>query len=519
MNLNEIVYKNFIKNTGMLASIGMNLVGYFCLDILFPKYSGVFIDNIDKLDWSHLVRALSPLIASQALFYGSDSIYSKASVQFNDDILNDILGYILTSDIIPVNKVDLLKNIFQVFDIQNILHLLVAYFIPTLMISIALLIYFTRVDKTLGFTFLGIFLTSILILYVYMKKSVDYGKEKDLRHMEYINELDDLFTNLHTIHFDHMNQEETSRIKSFKERIMSYYVTSHDINKQIKFIVSVVSLIILFTLSTMLISLYKKDKISKGELVSYIYLVLLLLQYYDITSYEVDTLLNYMSNYNQSMNYFSQFRKTNVSESYVNDLNIEIKNIRIPTRNVYIPNCEIEEGKVTGVVGDIGTGKSTLIKCMMKLIPYEGTITLGGQDIQTIDIYDHIAYIPQRIDFFNRSLYENITYGLDVERPYVEEKIDMYGLRDFINVFPNGLDTVVTKHGENISGGQKQILYLLKTLLSNKKVVVMDEPTASLSKEYKQIFLNLLGKMDGKTVIIVTHDKELYPYFDNKIIL
>lgn len=516
MKLNEIVLTRF-KHPGMIASIVLNLLGYILLDIIFPKMTGAFIDNIDSLTLSSTLRTLSPLILSQGFFYASDSIYSKASMEVNDSILNDLLRGILNSDVKTLNNVELVKHIFYVFDIQSILHLLVAYFFPTAMISLVLFVYFTKIDKTLGITFASIFGVATTILWTYIRRSIDASRVRDDKQMDYLNELDDIFTNLPTIHFDNMNTDEAGRLRTFKEAIMKYYVKSHDASKDIKFIVSIVSLIILVTLSSMLVNLYKSSRISKGELISYIYLVLLLLQYYDISSYEVDPLMTHIGNYIQSSDYFNQFLPKPEPFAPQNITGqITVENVRGPKGVI---SFDILPNKRVGIMGDIGTGKSTLLKMMMKLVPYEGTIRIGGHDIQTFDAFPYITYIPQKIELFNRTVYDNITYGLSIPRERVEDMIDKYNLRPFFLKFPNGLDTMVEQNGENVSGGQKQILYLVKAILQKRPIVLMDEPTASLSEEYVDLFLRIIKKFHPATVVIVTHDKRLEPFFEQKILL
>jgi ABC-type bacteriocin/lantibiotic exporter with double-glycine peptidase domain len=78
---------------------------------------------------------------------------------------------------------------------------------------------------------------------------------------------------------------------------------------------------------------------------------------------------------------------------------------------------------------------------------------------------------------------------------------------------------VVVRNGENVSGGQKQILYLVKAILQQRPIVLMDEPTASLSVEYVDLFLRILREFHPATIVIVTHDKRLEPFFEQKILL
>ena len=90
-------------------------------------------------------------------------------------------------------------------------------------------------------------------------------------------------------------------------------------------------------------------------------------------------------------------------------------------------------------------------------------------------------------------------------------------LLQFFNTFPKGLDTVAGKAGNNLSGGQKQMIALIRSLLQNKSILLLDEPSSSLDKKNKQIFIDLIKKLKNKTIIINTHDENLFDIFDDII--
>lgn len=524
MDLNSIVLKHFYKNKKLSISIIINLIAYIYLDIIFPKNSSIFIDNIDKLNFQSVWKTLFPLFFSQICFYISDNMYTKAIVDFEDDIFNDVIQSVVQSKQTDINKLDIINNLGKIFEIKNIIHLLVAYFLPTIMVSIALLFYFYNIDKKLGITFLGILVVSVVIMNFLVKKSIGISEKRDKKNQEFLNEVDDILLNILKINHNDKNDEEINMLNDFKCKIKKYYIDSHDFNTKIKAIVAVVSLFILLILSGMLISLYKQQKITKGNLITYLYMVLLLLQYYDITSYEIDTLLYYVGDYEQARKYFSQFSKKD--EIYMSNMditgNIQIKNLTIQMKDKKIMEnvtISIPANKKIGIVGDIGTGKSSLLKAIMKIYPYEGDIFIDNVNVNKLNVSKVVSYIPQTIHYFNRTIYHNLVYGNKKSKEEVQEYIKEYGLEDFMKVFPKGLDTEIVKNGENISGGQRQILELLKVLMDNKRIVLMDEPTASLSMNYKNLFIDILNKIHDKTILIVTHDESLYPFMDEIVIV
>jgi ABC-type multidrug transport system fused ATPase/permease subunit len=178
----------------------------------------------------------------------------------------------------------------------------------------------------------------------------------------------------------------------------------------------------------------------------------------------------------------------------------------------------------TLIVGEIGSGKSTIISLLMKFqTPQAGEIFLQGTPYSTLDTKElrrRICYIPQTPILLNRTVYENIVYGTTGEnsRAEIEELIKRLNLETFLNHLPKGIDTSVGIHGSKLSGGQRQIIWILKSILTKPEIIIMDEPTSAIDDVTKAIVHHLLKKvMVGKTVIMITHDPYLLK-FANRIL-
>jgi ABC-type multidrug transport system fused ATPase/permease subunit len=184
-------------------------------------------------------------------------------------------------------------------------------------------------------------------------------------------------------------------------------------------------------------------------------------------------------------------------------------------------NITFKTGEKTVIVGGIGSGKSTLVSLLLKYqTPQAGEIFLDGVPYSTLDTTElrhRICFIPQSPILLNRSVYENIVYGLKPEpsKAEVAALMNKVNLQDFLAGLPNGLDTSVGLHGSKLSGGQRQIVWVLKSLLTNPELVVLDEPTASVDETTKEIVHRLLTEtMASKTVIMITHDPYLLDFAD-----
>ena len=164
------------------------------------------------------------------------------------------------------------------------------------------------------------------------------------------------------------------------------------------------------------------------------------------------------------------------------------------------------------IVGSSGSGKTTILKLIMGFgRPSDGSVLIDGHDVRQIRrkyLRNHISLVPQSIKLFNRSIMDNICYGspdLDPERVKNELK-SLHVMRVF-NALPDGLDSVVGKNGDKLSGGQKQIVYLLRCYFRRTPIVLMDEPTSALDGENAKYVRRMIDAMSRHaTLIVVTHD-------------
>ena len=184
---------------------------------------------------------------------------------------------------------------------------------------------------------------------------------------------------------------------------------------------------------------------------------------------------------------------------------------------------KIREKDRVAIVGGSGSGKTTILKLIMGFgHPSEGRVTIDGHDVRSIrrkHLRKHISVVPQNVKLFNRSIMDNICYGskgLDPERVR-EELRELHVMRTF-NTLPDGLDSVVGKNGDKLSGGQKQIVYLLRCYFRRTPIVLMDEPTSALDMGNAKYVRRMIDAMSRhSTLIVVTHDPSFANTFPVKM--
>ncbi len=195
---------------------------------------------------------------------------------------------------------------------------------------------------------------------------------------------------------------------------------------------------------------------------------------------------------------------------------IEVKNLtfsypgtqREVLRNV---DFELKTGQFIGIVGTVGSGKSTLVKVISKLYPVESEkVFINGIDINQLhsrDIRRLISYVPQETFLFSDSVSQNVAFGMekyDIEK--VKEMAKLAAVDEDIERFPEKYETMVGQRGVMLSGGQKQRLTIARALMRNASVYIFDDCLSAVDPETEQeIIKTLREEMKGSTMIIITH--------------
>lgn len=174
-------------------------------------------------------------------------------------------------------------------------------------------------------------------------------------------------------------------------------------------------------------------------------------------------------------------------------------------------NLHIESGKTVAIIGESGSGKTSIINSLLRFYDYtSGAIEIGGVNIRDIAISSlrrNIALVTQDTMLFNASIRENIAYNLhDITDADIERAAKMADAHDFIMQLPHGYETVIGSRGCMLSGGQGQRLSIARAFLKNAPVLILDEATSSLDVNTEQNIQSAIESLrKGRTTIIVTH--------------
>ena len=171
----------------------------------------------------------------------------------------------------------------------------------------------------------------------------------------------------------------------------------------------------------------------------------------------------------------------------------------------------VPAGETVAVVGPTGSGKSTLVKLLLRLYEIdEGSITLDGVDVREVrlgDLRRAVGLVSQDVFLFHGTVRENIAYGsLGASQDEVEEAARLAEAHDFIMALPQGYDTVVGERGQKLSGGQRQRLAIARAILKDPPVLVLDEATSAVDNETEAAIQRSLEHISvGRTTIAIAH--------------
>lgn len=163
--------------------------------------------------------------------------------------------------------------------------------------------------------------------------------------------------------------------------------------------------------------------------------------------------------------------------------------------------------------GENGSGKSTLLSLLLRFVePQTGKICVDGTDIREYDLNqyrDLFSVVNQEIYLFEDTIWNNLVLGKKTDRKKMDNICEKMGMRKFLNNLSMGYEEKLEKNGENLSGGERQKISLLRAFVKDAPILILDEATANIDKKYDEFLHDLLiNDTVDKTLIVITHKIE-----------
>jgi len=187
-------------------------------------------------------------------------------------------------------------------------------------------------------------------------------------------------------------------------------------------------------------------------------------------------------------------------------------------------NFKINKGETIGIVGKTGSGKTTLIKQLLRLYPVEkGSLLLDNQGIEKYYDYsvrEKMGYAPQEYQLFSKTIKDNILFYRENLEDNLEQALILSDIKKDIENFKDGINTLVGENGISLSGGQKQRLGIARAILANPDILILDDSLSAVdANTEKTIIENIKNHRQGKTNIIVSHRISAVRHADKILVL
>lgn len=395
-------------------------------------------------------------------------------------------------------------------------------------------VYLFRHHYSLGFMYLGCVAVVFVIARLYFNTCNSNIKKVEHFYDECHEEIEDTLQNLLSIYTARKIPDEKRRIEEINERTRSEQYKSGICNRKFRIYFSIINIFLFLALNYVAYKLYIKNKIKVASLVSIF-----------ILNYTI--LGSLMGLYESSKDFMTLRSHIELIENFINELpttdnSIQTKKIPNPEKldiifkDVdYTPigskqkiydkfNLRIYPKTNIAIIGQISSGKTTALKLLSRLQSFQGgNIFINGIPINEIDINelrDKIVFIPQHPKLFNRTLEENLTYGLpkNITAETILNFMKTHGFIDIEKMFRKRLHDKVGKTGENFSGGAKSMIWFCRAAMKPASLLIIDEPLSALDVVSKQNVTKMIDILKrDKSIIVITHDMELTENMDRII--
>ncbi|NDV68589.1 peptidase domain-containing ABC transporter [Dysgonomonas sp. 25] len=510
---------------GLFFSLIISILG-----LSLSVYSQQLVDNIlpsqnsTKIIGSIIVLGIL-LITRTGLAYIKGTLFNYQSRQFNNRITNTFYEnlLLLPKPFFNTRKVgDLVARINDTTKIQSVIQLFFSNYINdilTVIVAVILIFYYSVPVGIIALCFIP-----VLVCLIMIKSKNIVSRQREVQVYYALTEANYISTISGISDIKNMNREEYFAQHNGKlfEEYQAKRFSLASIYVSLNAIISIFSTVFLISIISLSIYYIGLGLLSIGDLIALLSISGL------IISSTTNFSLLFIPFTEAKISFERMYNIMNIKKDEVDNTEeiagvietIKAENISFGyagiAKSLYSKaTLELKKGTITTLTGNCGVGKSTLLDILLGNYQVnEGHIFYNDLNLSDIDkkyIKDRIRVVPQNVHIFNGNILFNITMtkSLDVDR--INSLIQELNLLTFFNDFPQNIYTEVGEEGISLSGGQKQIIGILRALYDNPQVLFLDEPTSSLDKDSAKIIYQLLAKIKPNLIILfISHDISIF---------
>lgn len=545
----QFIYSFYEENKGIvLTSIVASVIRAGLDSIILPRFMANVFNSLSTSDKyeefrQSLIMLILLWIVMKLIFVTSNYCRKKIEPQITEYIINKLVSAVFQkyeavnelSDVaLLINKIHLIKK-----NLQELFYLIFTIFIPKFIVMLFSLGNIFLLNQTIGTVIIAAIIIQGIVIYLNYKNCLKTSFE-EIEHQDKMYEyMQDIFHNINLVQSTYRGYDielyEITKLTnnvSIKENIsLSCVNMQQNQSFFINLIIFIIILIIIF-------NLYKSQSITNKEVITIVLCINGMFEnIYDFSMF-IPELFSRLGVLNSNEDFLRDLL------SYVNKDNDEVmlkenfiifKNVSFAfERHVILDSFDITipANKIVGLFGSSGSGKSTFIKLIFgSAVPTEGEIYIGNIPVikkNCKSLRKYINYMNQNShSLFDKTILENVIYGYpDKTKEQIIELLDMFNLYEIFKNLDTGgerysfLDKPAGKLGENLSGGQKAIIHLIRIDLNQmSRIIILDEVTASLDNISRNSIIDYIKYLNkkNKTIFIISHDTYLESICDLRL--
>ena len=517
-------------------------------DIMIPHYYGKVVSAIQKDPqnlWKPFTVVVVLIVVMQVAGFLNEINELKVFPLIQHEIRSHMINYIMKKNSVAYDEQETGLIISKLVKMPTALyHIMEIYkyqLIPQVLTGLVATVYFFYFDKWLGVIMLLLVIAVMFIVLRAPEWCSEAAVQKDVVQNRIHEDVDDILRNMISIYNTNQLPQENKRLAILQEEYTGWLKSMVKCSLNFKTMMLPVEIAFIVGFMWRSFVMVRTNKLTPGVFVS---LFLIVMYMFNNVLDLMQSIRHLISRQGLVKDYVNSFNPNDLTEldklyavkpkaqSHAPILNnneaelqenaIELKHIVFKyskSKRPILDDLSVVIRKSERVLfsGRIGSGKSTILKLIMRYqMPDSGEIYLNGTayaDLSIDEIRSGIGYVPQVPILFNRTLYENIVYGhTNVTQEQVRKMLGEFNLAHLFDNLNEGLNSMVGKMGSSLSGGQRQVVWILRVMLQDPDIIILDEPTASIDDNTKEIIYSLIAvllKSRPRTVIMVSHDPHL----------
>ena len=546
MNFIFEILQNFFKEEItttiiiIFALLLTNIIQSYGITTVTSKIIDTIKDG-NKPDVYYLFKVFMGLsIAYLVINYIFKTFQNKLLTKLWQWIKNELVRLILINNNENFGSKNFISMITPITRIASVCYMiisdLISFVLPILTFLIVIISYFLYHNPMMGILFLVANIIILLYFVVVCRNIMEKDEVYEKTAAKYEFHILEILNNIDRIIYRGQTDQEISKLTELMKDTIKQAYEFYSCTNFHGFVMNSFVYVVIFAVLNSNITAYYDKRLDLVMFITFLSIIILYREKMAIVIQQIQDFIEFFGRMNGVLDTFSEVKNIykipyNPSELKFEKLRFENVSFKYDTSDKQVFNnfnlvLNTNDHKIIGVTGISGRGKSTFMKLLLKMYKnYEGDIYIDDKNIKEIDpdyIRANITYVNQNSKLFDKIIIDNMMYGCSNNEACYQHLETIIKKYPKINELFQKMDIYKKRSGplgENLSGGQRQVVNIISGLINPSKILLLDEPTNALDGELKQNVLDVINEFRNykQCIIIITHDTSVYSLFNEKI--